>query len=146
MSHTTTISTLLLSDEKAIRLAVAELKTKGVNVELLENAIPRAYSSSQRGMGKAPMVLQVKDATYDVGIYRNDDGKTFEARTDFYNGSVERALGAKPGAEDNRTQARLGKFYRTYAAHAATRKATQMGHSVRRVDRADGSIQLTVTG
>ena len=144
MSHTTTISTLLLSDDKAIISAIAELQSKGVNCELLRNVTPRSYPGTH--MEKAPMVLKLNDASYDVGFYESDDGKSFKAATDFYNGGVERALGAIPGKDDDRTQARLGKFYRTYAAHAATRKASQQGYSVRRTDKADGSIQLVVTG
>ncbi len=61
MSHTATIKTLMLSDKHAITAAIAELKTKGVNCELLENAVPRAYYSDQKGMGAADMVRAHED-------------------------------------------------------------------------------------
>lgn len=142
MSHTTTISTLLLSDETALRAAVSELASKGVKCELLENAIPRAYYSDQ--MGRADMVVKLNNSRYDVGLYKQEDGN-FEAKADFWGHDVERALGATPGKDDDTTQAKLGKLFSTYAVHAATRKAVQQGYSVRRIDNADGSIQLQVT-
>ncbi len=142
MSHTTTIATLLLSDETAIRAAIAELASKGVKCELLENAIPRAYYSDQ--MGQADMVVKLGASRYDVGLYKQADGN-YEAKADFWGHDVENALGAKPAKDDNATQAKLGKFFSLYAAHAATRKAVQQGYQVRRIDNADGSIQLQVT-
>jgi Protein of unknown function (DUF1257) len=142
MSHTTTISTLLLSDETAIRAAIAELSSKGVKCELLENAVPRAYYDNQ--MGQADMVVKLDNSRYDVGLYKKADG-TFEAKADFWGKDVEKALGANPAKDDNATQAKLGKFFSLYAAHAATRKAVQQGYSVRRIDKADGGIQLQVT-
>ena len=142
MSHTTTISTLLLSDEAAIRAAISELASKGVKCEILENAIPRAYYNDQ--MGQADMVIKLGASRYDVGLYKKEDG-SYEAKADFWGHDVEKALGAKAAKEDNPTQAKLGKFFSLYAAHAATRKAISQGYSVRRIDKADGGIQLQVT-
>lgn len=142
MSHTTTISTLLLSDETAIQAAIAELATKGVKCELLENAIPRAYYQDQ--MPQADKVIKLAASRYDVGLYRKADG-TYEAKADFWGNDVQNALGAKAGKDDNTTQAKLGKFFSLYACHAATRKAVQQGYQVRRIDKADGGIQLQVT-
>lgn len=143
MSHTTTISTLLLSDETAIRAAVAELATKGVKCELLENAIPRGYYDNQ--MSQADMVIKLNDSRYDVGLYKKTDG-SFEAQADFWSDDIQRNLGVKAGTGDNATQAKLGKFFSLYAVHAATRKAVQQGMSVNRLNKADGSIQLQITG
>jgi len=144
MSHTATIKTLMLSDKHAITAAIAELKTKGVNCELLENAVPRAYYKDQKGMGAADMVIKLNDSKYDVGLYKTADG-TYESRCDFWDGQIEKQLGVVPGKDDSRDQAKLGKFYRSYAAHAASRAAIQKGYQVNRVDNKDGSIQLTVT-
>jgi hypothetical protein len=144
MSHTTTISTLLLSDEAALRSAIAELASKGVKCSLLENAIPRAYFDNQKGMGQADMVVKLENSRYDVGLYKQENGD-FEARADFWGQDVERALGATPGKDDNTTQAKLGKLFSTYAVHATTRKAVQQGYSVRRIDNANGSTQLQIT-
>ena len=143
MSHTATIKTLMLSDKHAIRAAIEELKTKGVDCDLLENAQPRAYYKDQANMGPADMVIKLNNSRYDVGLYRTEDG-TFESRCDFWSGDIEKQLGVTPGADDNHQQAKLGKFYRSYAAHAASRAAIQKGYQVNRVDNADGSIRLTV--
>ena len=143
MSHTATIKTLMLSDKHAITAAIAELKTKGVDCDLLENAVPRAYYKDQKGMGAADMVIKLHDSKYDVGLYRTEDG-TYESRCDFWDGQIERQLGVTPGKDDSRDQAKLGKFYRSYAAHAASRAAIQKGYQVSRVDNSDGSIRLTV--
>lgn len=141
MSHTTTISSLLLADKAAIEASIAELKSKGVNVDLLENVVPRAYYDNQ--LEKADMVIKVNDGRYDVGLYKNSDGN-YEAKADFWGGDIERSLGVTAGKDDNKVQAKLGKFYSTYAAHAAMRKAIQQGYQVNRSDGADGSIQLTI--
>lgn len=143
MSHTATINTLMLSDKHAIEAAVAELKSKGLKCDLLENAIPRAYYSTQKGMGQADMVIKLHDSKYDVGLYKNADGE-YESRCDFWDGDIERQLGVTPGKDDDRNQAKLGKFYRGYAVHAASRAAIQKGYQVTRNDKADGSVQLTV--
>lgn len=144
MSHTATINTLMLSDKHAIEAAVAELKSKGLKCDLLENAIPRAYYSNQKGMGKADMVLKLHDSKYDVGLYKNESGE-YESRCDFWDGDIERQLGVTPGKDDDRLQAKLGRLYRGYAVHAASRAAIQKGYQVTRNDKADGSTQLTVT-
>lgn len=145
MSHTSTISSILISDTAALRATVAELKSKGVRCDLLENAIPRSYSSMQEGMNtKAPFVVKLHDAQFDVGLYESNDGKGLEARTDFWNGSVERQLGVKPGEGDDAEQAKMGKLYQTYAVQAATRKAVQQGYRVNRVNKQDGGVQLQI--
>lgn len=143
MSHTATINTLMLSDKKAIEAAVAELKSKGLKCDLLENAIPRAYYKDQTGMGEADMVLKLHDSRYDVGLYKNEQGE-YESRCDFWSGDVEKQLGVVPGKDDDRVQAKLGKFYRSYAVHAASRAAIQKGYQVTRNDKSDGSVQLTI--
>lgn len=143
MSHTATIKTLMLSDKKAIESAVAELKSKGLKCDLLENAVPRAYYSNQTGMGKADMVVKLHDSKYDVGLYKTDEG--YESRCDFWDGQIERQLGVTAGKDDNHQQAKLGKLYNAYAVHAASRAAIQKGYQVTRNDKADGSTQLTVT-
>jgi hypothetical protein len=40
----------------------------------------------------------------------------------------------------------MGKLFQTYAVTAAKRKAVQQGYNVREQKRADGSIQLILTG
>lgn len=145
MSHTSTISSVVITDEHALRSTITELKSHGINCDLLENSVPRAYSPGQSGMsGKAPFVVNLKDSKYDIGLYDRKDGKGYEARTDLYMNEVNAVLGVEPQEGETREQASLGKLFQTYAVHAATRKATQQGYRVNRVSKSDGTVQLQI--
>lgn len=141
MSHTTTISTLLLSDVKAIKGAIKELQSQGVKCDLLEAAVPRSYQGNT--MKKADFCLKLHDSPYDVGMYKNKDGE-FSLATDFYMGHVEKILGVTPGKDDDRNQAKLGKVYAAYASNAIERQAAQQGYSVSRVKGDDGGVRLVL--
>ena len=143
MSHTTSIGSVVISDISALNAAIRELKAEGVNCELLENAVPRAYYEDQPDMGLAPIVVKLNDATYDVGLYDNGKGG-FEARTDFYGGSVERELGTKQFEDGEREQAKLGKLFQRYAVCAAENHASMNGYVAQRDLKADGTIQLVL--
>lgn len=149
MSHTSTISTVTIVDVHALRMAVNELKTKqGVNLELKENVIPRAYypQGRQPGMEEtAPYVIQLNDSRYDVGLYKTEDGKGYEARCDLWDGEIARQLGVQQSKDCSRDEAALGKLYNLYSVHAATRAAAAEGHTVQRIDKEDGEVQLVVT-
>lgn len=142
MSHTTEISTIVFNDIDALRLAVRELQAAGVKCELKEKATPRAYYQNQQGMGPADYVLQLNDCPYDVGFYQDEKAKGLVARTDLFAGHVSRVLGATPQKGENPAQAALGKLYQAYAVNAATRQAAKQGYAVRRVTKADGTVQL----
>jgi len=137
MSHTTRVTGIEITDVAALKMAVGDLKLAGVNCELLENTKPRAYSNRQEGMGEAEFVLKLNDATYDVGLYKSDNN--YEARTDFYQGSVQRVLGA-PDAKTN--QEKLGKLYMYYSANAVSRSLAMKGISSRRVTQENGSLRI----
>jgi hypothetical protein len=147
MSHTTEINDVVFSDIEALKLSVAALQKQGVRCKLEEKGTPRAYYSGQSGMGKADYVLHLEDSPYDVGFYMDKAKKGLVARTDFFAGHVARVLGApltKKG--ETQAQAAMGKLFQTYAVTAAKRKAVQQGYNVREQKRADGSIQLILTG
>lgn len=146
MSHTTSIKAIKIVSVSALRAAVADLNTMGIRCSLVENVKPRAYFQDQQGMGVAPFVLKLDSAPYDIGFYRADDG-TYEARTDFWSGAVEKVLGAKAGDASRRDQAKLGKLYQMYGVNAAAEAARAKGHMVRRITNADtGAIALEITG
>lgn len=132
-------------DIKALSSAIAELAKGGIKIALVKDATPRAYFKDQAGMGKADYVVQLSDAQYDIGLYRQEDG-SYEPRTDFFAGSVERVLGAKASKPENREQAKLGKLFQMYGIHAATAKAKKQGYSVRRQTGKDGEIKLVLAG
>lgn len=145
MSHTTTIKAIKITSIDALRIAVNELKSQGIKCELAENVKPRSYSANQQGMGVAPYVLRIPDANYDVGFYQTDDG-SYEARTDFFLGSVAKVLGVPAADRERAEQAQLGKLYQAYGIAVVEEQARRQGHSVRRIPQADGGVKLTITG
>lgn len=146
MSHTTSIKAVKIQSISALRSAIAEMSAAGTPLTLTENAKPRAYSSNQAGMGMAEYVIGVPGAAYDIGLYKQPDG-SYETRTDFWGGSIEKVLGGTATTPERREQARMGKLFQMYGVHAATEAARKKGHSVRRiVDQATGKITLELTG
>ena len=143
MSHTSTVNSIAINDITALNSAISELKSRGVNCELLENAKPRAYYSNQEGMGTAPYVVRLTDAKYDIGLYETST-KEYEVRTDFFGGSVENVLGVSATDDEDRAQARLGKLYQAYGTHAAINQAVRQGYNVTRQDKENGEVQLII--
>jgi hypothetical protein len=145
MSHTSTVKSIKIQSVSALRAAIAEMASNGIKCSLEEKVAPRAYSVGQQGMGVADYVIRLPDAQYDIGLYKTEDG-SYEARTDFFMGSVERCIGAPARGPESREQARMGKLFQMYGVHAATEAARKKGHMVRRITKADGTIALEVTG
>ena len=144
MSHTTTVNSVALVSKSAIQAAVRDLKGLGIKCDLLENATPRAYYSNQDGMGEADMVLKLNDALYDVGLYKNDKGH-YEARTDFFAGSVGNVLGVEASTGTSHEQAQLGKFFQAYATRAVEEQAFAQGYMVNHARNADGTVVMTLS-
>lgn len=147
MSHTTEINEVVFSDVEALKQTAVALNAKGVRCTLEQNATPRAYYANQQGMGKAPYVLRLKDAQYDVGFYQDKTKGGLVARADLFMNNIANVLGA-PITKDGETanQAAMGKLFQTYAITAAKRKAVQQGYTVREQVKGDGSVQLVLTG
>lgn len=145
MSHTTAIHAVKIVSISALRAAITELNQTGVKCVLKENEKPRAFFTDQSGMGVAPYVLSLNDSPYDIGFYPAETGG-YEARTDFWGGSVSKLLGAPASKPENAEQAKMGKLFSLYATHAATEQAVRKGLSVRRINTADGRIKLELSG
>lgn len=96
-------------------------------------------------MGIAAFVIKLDSCPYDVGLYHTEGGG-YEARTDWFMGKVENVLGATARNADTKEQAKLGKLFQTYGIHAATEAAKKKGLMVRRVNKADGTVSLELTG
>lgn len=146
MSHTTSIKAIKIQSITALQAAIAELNQMGVRLTLTANQTPRAYFSNQQGMGKADYVIQLADAKYDIGLYKDEQGGGYEARTDFWNGEVERVLGAQARTPENALQAKMGRLFQTYGIHATMEQARKRGQTVRRIAKADGTVALEITG
>ena len=144
MSHTTSIKAIKIQSITALQSAIEELRQSGVAVSLIPNATPRAYSANQAGMGKADFVVKLDQAQYDVGLYKTNDG--YEARTDFWMGSVQKVLGGAPRSKENTEQAKMGKLFQMYGVHATMEQCRRKGQSVRRTVKQDGTIALEITG
>lgn len=141
MSHTSKIESIKVTDITALQAAASELNASGIRCTLVPNETPRSYYSSQEGMGNAAYVLKLEDSRYDVGFYLNEDGKSYQARTDFWGDDVQKQIGSQNAVTD---QAKMGKLYSLYAAHASMRAAVQQGYTVSRTNNEDGSIRLVV--
>ena len=141
MSHTTTIGQIVFADQNALRSAAQELKQRGIDCDLIENAIPRAYYTEQRGMGQAPLVLKLHQSPYDVGFYPNQDGE-LEARCDLYQGHIERQLGVAPEEGLTRNQQAIGKLRAAYSLHACTNTVVQGGGTVMPRLNDNGSVDM----
>ena len=143
MSHTTEINNIVFNDIDALRLAVADLNKAGVKCDLAEKSTARAYYPNQPGMsGTLDYVLRLHGSRYDVAFVKDEKAKGYVARTDLWGGDVEKVLGAKCAAGENQAQAALGKLYQSYAINAATRQAAKQGYAVRKVTKADSTVQL----
>lgn len=144
MSHTTTINSVEIKDVAALGAAINELKSKGINCEMLENARPRAYYGNQEGLNKnADYVLKLNDSKYDVGFYKNDQG-SYDARCDLWADQVAKQIGVPVTEGVSREQAAIGKLLNLYSVHAVARQAARQGYRVQRVDQDNGAVQLRV--
>ena len=124
MSHFTTVTTQI-KDVAALRSACKEM---GLGV--LENTTARGYASNTTS---GDYVIRLK-GPYDVALNKQPDG-AYGLTTDWWDGHVEKEVGAN-----------FGKLLQLYAVHKATIEARKRGHSVRRQQKADGSIKLTIGG
>ena len=154
MSHTATVKAVRITNINALRAALVELNAQGIRCSLAENVKPRAFYENQDGMGVAPYVILLPDAKYDIGLYPSEGGG-YEARTDFWKGSlgghsgkpVEDLLGARCSKAGNEEQAKLGKLFQAYGIHATIDEARKKGLSVRRISDADtGRVKLVLSG
>lgn len=145
MSHTTKITATKITSISALRTAVAHLASTGIACSLTDGGKPRAFYSNQEGMGEADHVMTLEKSRYDIGFYKQADG-SYEPRTDFWGGDVEKILGAPASDPQYKDQAKLGKLFAEYAVAATIEQARNNGKMVQRVDRADGVTQLVLTG
>ena len=145
MSHTSSIKSIKIQSISALHAAVAELREKGLNVEMVADAKPRASFADQGGMGQAPYVIKLNDAKYDIGVYQSEGGG-YELRTDFWNGSVESVVGAPASCPETREQAKMGRVFQHYAICAAEEQARNQGLQYTRETAENGDMVLAITG
>lgn len=130
MSHTTTLRGVQIRDIAALSSAVADLKAKGVNCDLISNARPRMYYGNQHGV--CDYVLKLPNSQYDVGFDRQADG-SYAPVFDEWAGSVAGQIGATcpmPTSAEGKVQRQIGQLLQNYAKHAAINAAVAQGHTV----------------
>ncbi len=125
MSHYATITTQI-RDIAALRAACNEL-----GLTLIENAEARGYYSEKPKHGE--YVIRLK-GPYDIAVNKQPDGN-YGLTTDWYDGHVEREVGAK-----------FGRLLQLYGVHKARIEAQRKGYSVRRQTLKDGAIKLVIGG
>jgi hypothetical protein len=123
MSHFTEIKTQI-KDIEALRSACQEM-----GLTLLQNAEARGYSEN---ITKGDFVIRLK-GPYDIALNHQPDG-SFGITADLWAGHVEKEVGQG-----------YGKLLQLYGVHKAMREARKKGHLVRRAQRQDGSIKLSIS-
>ncbi|AHC30469.1 hypothetical protein CC53_gp052 [Rhizobium phage vB_RleS_L338C] len=145
MSHTTTLKGVQIKDIAALRAAVAELITQGVNCALLENAKPRMFYASQHT--NCDYVLNLKDSQYDVGFDKQKDG-SYAPVFDEWSNHVSAKIGAScplPTTAEGKAQHQIGKLLQSYQKHVAINAAVMSGYSVESADYdKEGNLQLVI--
>jgi len=147
MSHTTTINAIEIKDVRAMEKAVADLQAKGVNCNLIKDAVPRMYYNNQ--VSKCDYVLKLNDSKYDVGFQKQKDG-TFVPVLDEWGNHISDQIGGQcsiPTTREEKALWAIGSFSQSYAKHAAIHAAEQQGYMVESANTdADGNVNLVLTG
>ena len=150
MSHTTKLKTVIIRDVSALRSAVAELAASGIKCHMIENAKPRMYYAGQGEV--CDYVLKLDAGKYDVGFEKQEDG-TYVPVFDEYANYVGDFLGADravcplPSTREGKVQHQLGKFFQSYAKHAAINVAIASGYMVENTTTdAAGNVHLVLGG
>lgn len=150
MSHTTTINSVVIRSATALRQAVAELQSQGVQCSLLEDAKPRMYYTHQEE--RCDFVLRLDNAryngkNYDIGFKKQDDG-TYSAIFDEWGSAVSGQVGAAcpmPNTPEGRSQHAIGRLLQEYAKFAAIESAVAQGYIVESTTKdAEGNYQLQI--
>lgn len=150
MSHTTTINAVVIRSASALRQAVAELQSQGVQCSLLENERPRMYFNHQEEL--CEFVVRLDNAryngkNYDIGLKRQADG-TYSAIFDEWGDAVSGELGAScplPNTPEGRGQHAIGRLLQEYARFAAIESAVSQGYIVESAHKdAEGNYQLQI--
>ena len=146
MSHTSTIKSLVIKDESALRAAITELQQKGVAVELRENVSPRMYYANQQA--PCALVAYMKNGSYDVGFNLQKDG-TYSMVMDPWSDHLSRHIGAAcplPSTKEGKELHAIGQLTQCYSKHAAINAATADGFIVDSCELdEEGNIQLTLS-
>jgi hypothetical protein len=149
MSHTSIIKGIELRDARAIEQAVADLRAKGVEIELRINETPRMYYESQaREVGVCDYVLRLGKSRYDVALKRNPMTGTYDVFLDTWGGDIAGAIGATcPLPRDEYARAAehaIGQFVQRYGVNVSKNQARQAGYEITEMVDESGTVHLMV--
>jgi len=146
LSHTTTVRSVKITDINALQLAITQLKAEGVNIDLLQNAVPRMYYNNQHG--KCAYVVKLHNSPYDVGLELQADGSYIPVFDEF-SGHVAKQIGAKRAIKrgEETAQHALGNLLQKYAVNVAVNTASMQGYIVESTEvDTDGNVHITLGG
>lgn len=149
MSHTTTLKTVNISDTQALSDAVDFLRSRGLEAELVQNAVPRMYYANQ--YGKCDYVLRLPKSLYDIGFDKQKDG-SYAPVFDSWAGELQRQIGNPescpiPVTQEEREAAAVASLLNAYGVFAAKRQLESEGYYGFdiSVNEADNSYTLECT-
>jgi hypothetical protein len=112
MSHTATISSVPIKDERALRKMAEELNRLGIKCELKRNAVPRMFYADQikrhlkdkgaklqfhTNTEECDFVLHVPGAYYDVGFLKSSETGSYIPLFDDYDYHSHQVPGTRTG-------------------------------------------------
>ena len=155
MSHTTLVNSVLIKSESALQKAAIYLRSKGIDVELVKNAVPRMYYPDQirkmiRNGQKATLqyhsnveecdyVLKVNQSYYDIGLIKDVNGNFIPLYDNFQHPSpysnLAENIGKQPldqvlGAVNKAEKSEIGKFLQAYSLCAAVESCEEAGYTI----------------
>lgn len=130
MSHTTTLKSVNINDIRALQEAVNFLKERGLQAELVENAVPRMYYGNQ--YGKCDYVLRLTNSPYDIGFAKQADG-SYAPVFDSWAGHLQKQIGNPssckvPTSQEEREAAAVASLLNAYGVHAAKNQLEAEGY------------------
>lgn len=142
MSHNVLIQNVKITSLDALRRAITELHTEGVNVALLEQTTFRTYRGQDN---RCDLCISLPNGNYDVGLKLQRDGSYIpicDASMMPRDGSsISCRLG--PGVDWSR--AAIGKLMQRYSTCVAEDSLQLSGYfPTREIDAQSGEIYVTV--
>jgi hypothetical protein len=151
MSHNVSIKDIKITNIDALRMAVNELKGKGVDIDFVENGTYRAYYSHQQK--EYPFVVRLNKNKYDVALEPAKDGEGYDLVYDPFGNKIRDVIGYNANEVDknycdvNSPNLHLGKLLQAYNLNVAEQAAAAQGYSTQRqYDEKTKVENLIVTG
>jgi hypothetical protein len=140
VSHNVLIKNVKITSLDALRRAINELKSEGVNVAFSEQKTFRTYAGQPN---KCDYAILLGDQRHDVGLVKQPDGSYLPYYDPYgmkHDGS-DVSCKIDPGQRDERVA--IGKLLQRYSTCVAEDELALAGHAVVREKGENGEIVLT---